>query len=192
MLLPLGALITAFLRNVVGIPSFGTFMPLLVALALRGTGLTVGLLLLGSVLLIGILVRVLLERLRLLLVPRLSLILCIVVLSVTSFGLLGLRLEDRDFYAGILFPIVILTMLIERFSVTAAESNVTEAVRRGIASTLIALVIYPVLRSSLAEHLMFGFPELVIVVMGLLVMMGGYTGYRLTELYRFRSFAGGA
>lgn len=189
LLLPLGALITAFLRNVVGIPSFGTFMPMLVALALRGTGLSVGLLLLGSVLVIGILVRTFLERLRLLLVPRLSLILCIVVLSVTAFGLLGLRLEDRDFYAGILFPIVILTMLIERFSVTAAESNVTEAVRRSLTSTLIALAIYPALRSPLAEHLMFGFPELVIVIMGLLVMMGGYTGYRLIELYRFRALA---
>jgi hypothetical protein len=192
LLLPLGVLITAFLRNVVGIPSFGTFMPLLVALALRGTGLGTGLALLGGVLLIGILVRMLLERLRLLLVPRLSLILCVVVLSVISMGLLGLRLENRDFYAGILFPIVILTMLIERFSVTAAESNVTEAVRRSLYSTLIAVIIYPVLRSSLAEHLMFGFPELVIVIMGLLVMMGGYTGYRLTELYRFRSLTGGS
>jgi hypothetical protein len=116
----------------------------------------------------------------------------VVVLSVIAMGLVGLRLENRDFYAGILFPIVILTMLIERFSVTAAESNITEAVRRSLYSTLIAVAIYPVLRSSLAEHLMFGFPELVIVIMGLLVMMGGYTGYRLTELYRFRSLTGGA
>lgn len=192
LLLPLGALITAFLRNIVGLPSYGTFMPLLLALALRGTGLSVGLLLLGSVLMIGIVVRVLLERLRLLLVPRLSLILCVVVLSVTSIGLVGLRLEDRNFYAGILFPIVILTMLIERFSLTAAETNIGEAVRRSLYSTVIALAIYPVLRSSVAEHLMFGFPELVIVVMGLLVMMGGYTGYRISELYRFRSLAGGS
>ena len=69
-------------------------------------------------------------------------------------------------------------------------SNVTEAVQRSLTSTLIALAVYPVLRSPLAEHLMFGFPELVVVIMGLLVMMGGYTGYRLIELYRFRSLAG--
>jgi hypothetical protein len=35
---------------------------------------------------------------------------------------------------------------------------------------------------------MFGFPELVISIMGLLVAIGGYTGYRLAELWRFRSF----
>jgi hypothetical protein len=33
---------------------------------------------------------------------------------------------------------------------------------------------------------MFSFPELVFVVMGVLVLMGGYTGYRLAELVRFR------
>ena len=36
---------------------------------------------------------------------------------------------------------------------------------------------------------MFGFPELVIVVMGVLIWIGGYTGYRLSDLIRFRAFA---
>jgi hypothetical protein len=36
---------------------------------------------------------------------------------------------------------------------------------------------------------MFSFPELTLCVMGLLVWIGGYTGYRLLDLVRFRSFA---
>jgi hypothetical protein len=36
---------------------------------------------------------------------------------------------------------------------------------------------------------MFSFPELTLAVMGLLVWIGGYTGYRLMDLLRFRSFA---
>jgi hypothetical protein len=58
-----------------------------------------------------------------------------------------------------------------------------------------AVVIYPIFHSQAAEHLMFGFPELVIVVMGVLIWIGGYTGYRLSDLIRFRAFgkpAGGA
>jgi hypothetical protein len=31
---------------------------------------------------------------------------------------------------------------------------------------------------------MFGFPELVIVVMGVLIWIGGYTGYRISDLIR--------
>ena len=36
---------------------------------------------------------------------------------------------------------------------------------------------------------MFAFPELVFVVMGLLVWIGGYNGYRLSDLVRFRTLA---
>ena len=52
-----------------------------------------------------------------------------------------------------------------------------------------AVVVYPIFRSSFAEHLMFGFPELVICTIGLLVWLGAYTGYRVTDLIRFRLFA---
>jgi hypothetical protein len=61
-------------------------------------------------------------------------------------------------------------------------------VRRLASSTLIAMCIYPAFRFEALDHLMFGFPELVISTMGLLVTIGGYTGYRLAELWRFRSF----
>jgi hypothetical protein len=36
---------------------------------------------------------------------------------------------------------------------------------------------------------MFTFPEVVIAVMGVLVLIGGYTGYRVSDLLRFRGFA---
>jgi hypothetical protein len=39
----------------------------------------------------------------------------------------------------------------------------------------------------MAGYLMFSFPELVVVVMGLLVWVGGYTGYRVSDLMRFRT-----
>ena len=37
------------------------------------------------------------------------------------------------------------------------------------------------------EHLIFTFPELLLVVLALVVLAGRYTGYRLTELKRFRA-----
>jgi len=189
LLFPLGALIVAFLRNVIGIPTFGTFMPVLIAFALRVTSLGTGLALVVSVLGIGMLGRLPLERLRLLLVPRLSVLLCLVVLMVTGFALVASGTGVQDFFAGVFFPLVILTMLIERFSVTAAEEGLREAVVRAGWSLLVALAVYPVLKSATAEYLMFGFPELVFVVMGLLVWIGGYTGFRLLDLVRFRAFA---
>jgi hypothetical protein len=39
------------------------------------------------------------------------------------------------------------------------------------------------------EHLVFVFPELLLLVIVATLLMGRYTGYRLLELRRFRAFA---
>jgi len=190
LLLPVGALFVALFRNVAGVPTYGTFMPVLIALALRGFSLGVGLALVAFVLFMGVVGRLALERLRLLMVPRLSILLCLVVLTVTGLALVGRDSENRELFAGLVFPIVILTMLVERFSITIAEEGFREALVRAGCSVLVAVAIYPVFRSGRAEYLMFTFPEIVIAVMGVLVLIGGYTGYRVSDLLRFRGLAG--
>ena len=104
-------------------------------------------------------------------------------------ALVGRDSGNREFFAGLVFPIVILTMLVERFSITMAEEGIREAMIQAGFSVLVAVAIYPIFRSDQAEYLMFTFPELVLVVMGFLVLIGGYTGYRVADLIRFRSFA---
>ncbi|MCP5056248.1 MAG: UUP1 family membrane protein [bacterium] len=186
LLLPLGALTVALFRNVIGIPTYGTFMPVLIALSLREFSLALGLVLVGAVTALAVVARSGLERLRLLMVPRLSILLCIVVLFVTSLALAAESSMLPDFFAGVVFPIVILTMLVERIYITAAEEGLQEALARGLWSVSVAAVVHPLLRSSNASYLMFSFPELVVAIMGLLVWIGGYTGYRLADLVRFR------
>lgn len=51
-----------------------------------------------------------------------------------------------------------------------------------------ALAAYLLMSRPLAEHLTFNFPELNLVVVALIMLMGQYTGYRLVELKRFRAF----
>ena len=41
-----------------------------------------------------------------------------------------------------------------------------------------------------AQHLVFVFPELLLVVLAATLLLGRYTGYRLTELVRFRALEG--
>ena len=188
LLLPLGALIVAFFRNGVGVQTFGTFMPVLVAFALREASLGRGLAMVAVVVLLAILLRLLLERLRLLLVPRLSVLLCVVVLAITGMALMG-SFGGGELYSAVLFPMVILTMFVERFTLVMAEEGLRQALGRAAWTTAVATAVYPIFHSTLAEHLMFGFPELVFVVIGVLVWVGGYTGYRLLDLLRFRAFA---
>ncbi len=53
LLVPLGALLIALLRNIVGFQTFGIFMPLLMALAFRNTGLFYGLAMFAGIIFIG-------------------------------------------------------------------------------------------------------------------------------------------
>jgi transglutaminase-like putative cysteine protease len=190
LVLPLGALIVAVFRNLIGVPTFGTFMPVLIAFALRNVPIYIGLAMVVAMIGAGVFGRLVLERLRLLLVPRLAILLCLVVLGVAAFAMLGRKLETREFFSGVLFPIVILTMLIERFSIAIAEEGMRTALARSGYSLLVTIAVYPVLRDPTAEYVMFSFPELTFCVIGVLVWIGGYTGYRLLDLVRFRSFAG--
>ena len=105
------------LRNLVGFPTFGIFMPVLMALAFRNTGLAYGLGIFAGVVLIGYIVRRWIDKLRLLLVPRLSVILTLVIIFFTVFALIGNKVGLRELMAVGLLPFVILTMTIERFFV---------------------------------------------------------------------------
>jgi hypothetical protein len=162
-------------------------MPILISFALRGMPLSTGLALVGFVLVVGVLARLALERLRLLLVPRLSLLLCLVVLAVTGVAVFGQSAEWNDLFAGVLFPMIILTMLVERFTIAIAEEGWKPALTKAAYSVLAVMAVYPLFNSIVVEHLMFSFPELTIVLMGVLVWIGGYMGYRLTDLARFRA-----
>lgn len=186
LLVPLGALMICVLRNIVGFPTFGIFMPVLMALAFRSTGLAYGLVIFAGVALVGFLLRRSLEGLRLLLVPRLSVILTGVILMFTMVALLGNRLGQREMMAVGLIPFVILTMSIERFFVVAEEAGIKQALRTAAGSAAVASITYQLVDLDPLQLTFFVYPELLLAVAGLQVLVGRYTGYRLSELVRFR------
>jgi hypothetical protein len=187
ILVPLGALMICILRNMIGFPTFGIFMPVLMALAFRSTGLLYGLGIFVIVLLVGYGARSSLERLRLLLVPRLSVMVTLVILCFTVFALIGNKVDLRAFMAIGLLPFVILTMAIERFFVIAEEEGLREALRTAAGSAAVASLTYAIIQFEPLQLTFFVYPELLLVVMAFQLMIGRYTGYRLSEFLRFRS-----
>ena len=190
LMIPIGALIMVLMRNIVGIDSFGTFMPVLIALAFRETRLFWGVIMFTLLVALGLSIRFLLERLRLLLVPRLSAVLIVVVLLMLLISLMSHRLGLETGLSVALFPMVIIAMTIERMSVVWEERGPTDAIRAGLGSLAIAVAAYVFMGMAWLEHLIFTFPELLLVVLALVVLAGRYTGYRLTELRRFRALGG--
>lgn len=190
LLVPIGALIISILRNVVGLPTFGIFMPLLIALAFRNTGTLYGVVIFCGVLLVGYAARSFLDKLHLLLVPRLSIILTLVISCFTLLALLGSKLGLRELMAVGLIPFVILTMTIERFFILIEESGVGEAFRTAIGSVAVSVLAYGIISWEPLQMTFFVYPELILTVAALQILLGRYTGYRLSELYRFRGLKG--
>jgi hypothetical protein len=71
-------------------------------------------------------------------------------------------------------------------SVVWEERGAGEAIEQGMGSLLVAVLAYLAMSNSWVEHWFFIFPELLLVLLALSLLMGCYTGYRLLELWRFR------
>ena len=189
LLVPVGVLFLVILRNLVGFKTFGTFMPVLIALAFRETRLLWGLFLFTVLVAAGMGVRLYLEHLKLLVVPRLAAMLTVVILLMLALSVLTHRLGLERGLSVALFPMVIIAMTIERMSIIWDEVGPGEAVAQGAGTMLAAAVAYYVMSIKLIEHLVFIFPELLFVVLGVMILLGRYTGYRLLEIRRFRGMS---
>ena len=190
LLLPLGALVTAFFRTVVGVRTFGTFSPTLMALAFVYANWITGLLTFVVVLSLGLMTRTVLDRLKLLVVPRLSVVLTLVVMIIT------LMVSVLDYFnltpsaQAVILPMVILTMTIERFFITAEEDSPAFALQLLLTTFFLGACCYAVLRWQTVGHLVFTYPEIHFFTIAVLILLGRYSGYRLTELWRFRDLKG--
>ena len=190
LLVPFGILVIVVLRNFVGLSSFGTFAPVLIALAFRETELVKGILLFMMIVSMGLVFRFYLERLRLLLVPRLAAVVTIVVLLMTAISLFSDRMGVETGLSVSLFPMVIISMVIERMSIVWEERGAMTSIQEGLGSLLMASLAYSVISIDVLEYWVTVFPEVNLIVLGLIVALGRYTGFRLTELIRFRQLAG--
>lgn len=190
LLVPIGAFFMVLLRNVIGIKTVGTFLPVLVALAFRETRLVAGLILFLTVVAAGVGLRFLMDRLRLLMVPRLAAVLVIVVLCLLLISILSHQLGLEMGLSVALFPVVILTIAIERVSILWEEVGPREALHQSLGTLVVAAIAYLVMGLDTVQYLVFVFPELLLVVLAGILVLGRYTGYRLFELRRFRELGG--
>lgn len=186
LMVPLGALVIVVLRNLIGLATFGTFMPILVAMAFRETSLMWGVIMFTTLVAVGLILRSFLENLHLLLVPRLAAVLTIVIIMIAAFSIISVRLDMERGLSVALFPVVILAMTIERMSIVLEETGSKEAFKLGFGSLVAAVIGYLVMTNEILGHLIFVFPELLLVVLAMTMLVGRYTGYRLMELWRFR------
>ncbi len=189
LLIPVGALVVALFRTVVGISTFGTFAPVLLALAFREISLGYGLGLLTVIIFFGWILRSILDRLKILVIPRLSIVVTMVVIFVVVLMVVAFHLGEQKILYVSLFPMVIITWLIERFSVIQIEDGTKAALGSALGTVIVSIAAYGLMKLHTLRAYLFAFPELLLAIMAALLLLGRYTGIRATELWRFRELA---
>lgn len=189
LMVPLGALVVVILRNLVGIKTSGTFMPILLAMSFLQTQLIPGLIIFLLVVGAGLLVRAYLSRLDLLLVPRISSVVVVVIGIMASVSIVGNMLQLEFARSVTLFPTIILAWTVERLSVLWEEDGAREVAIQTGGSLLTAIVCFFLMGSHTIQYMVFTFPEWLMLVLAVILLLGQYTGYRISELKRFSPLA---
>lgn len=185
VMLPLGATVTVIFRNVVGLRVFGTFLPALIAVASRGTGLAWGLAGFAALLALVGAVRLGLDRMNLLHTPKLAVMLTIVILGMISLAALSVACGLGDLAYISLFPIAVTTLTTERFALTVQEEGWRTALGTAGQTAIVVAACYIVMESAALQAVFLAFPELLLAVLAVDLWLGRWMGLRLTEYARF-------
>ncbi|MHB8875010.1 MAG: 7TM domain-containing protein [Myxococcaceae bacterium] len=193
LMLPIGALVVVLFRNVVGLSTFGTFLPALLAAAAGETGALWGVTAVLVVVLAVAGVRTLVQRLELLRSPTLAILLAAVTLTMLVTATLAEKMGLMQLAHITLFPIAVLAITAERFYLSFTEQGPKTAANE-LGGTLLVMLACNVLMNSLAlQVLVIGFPEVLLLVVAANIYLGRWVGVRVSEYRRFRGllFHGG-
>ena len=189
LLVPIGALVVLVMRILVGLRTSGTFMPVLIAIAFLETQWLPGLTIFITIVSIGLWIRSILSQMNMLLVARLAAVMIVVILIMAAMSVLSWKLGISQALTVTFFPMIILAWTIERMSILWEEEGPKDVLIEGGGSLLVASMSYMLMSNPVVEQITFNFPELQLTILGLVLLLGQYTGYRLLELRRFKPLA---
>lgn len=189
VLIPLGAFVVVLMRNIIGIPTLGTFMPVLLALALLEIKPVQGIVMFSILVGAGLWFRFLLSRMNLLVVPRVAACVVIVTLLMMLMGVISSRLGMSVGIKITLFPMIIIAWTLERMSLIWEEEGKRSALIQVMGSLFVAVCAYYFMKVSQIQYWAFYFPEMLLILLAGILIIGRYTGYRISELIRFKTFS---
>ena len=162
---------------------------MLIAMSLVEPGFWAGLVCFTLIIGMGVAIRAGLSKLNLLLVPRISAVVIFVILIMQFLAIIGYNWNWSIASSALFFPIIITAWIIERASITWEEEGAKNAMKQIVYSVLVAIITYFVIVNEYIRHIMFAFDELNLVILFVVMLLGTYTGYRVTELMRFAPLA---
>ncbi len=185
LLLPFLATLIVFIRQIIGLPSLEMLVPIALSITLISTGLTAGGILLITILLASTIARITLKKIRIMQLPKIALSILVVAIFVfisltvsASIGILAVKQLS-------IFPVLLLILLSEKTVAVQLSLGPREAFLITFMTLLLGLAGYIILSSETLRSFVLLYPEVILALVPVNIIMGRYFGLRLTEFYRF-------
>lgn len=201
LMIPSIVLFLSFWKIILGFNVINTFIPILIILSSFLSGPLFTLIILLFSLLIGYLAKLTISDLRLHFAVKLS-----IILSILSLGLLFLlpyievfaSTEPGNDHFIIAYAILVISLINDRyFAFKTSKTSTFTTIKNAIVTFLFSFLCYiflggiiqfgnfflhfPYLQNAIQSN-----PDLIFIELILLILIGKYTGLRLTEFIRFR------
>lgn len=186
LILPIIATFVAFMRQFLGIKTFGIYTPTIITLSFLATGLKYGLAIFVAILIVATLVRLFLRRFRLLYLPRMAILLTVVAFVILAMFLIGVITGKTGMIGLSIFPILVLVILTEKFIAAQIEKGAFQAFILTLGTVLVSIVCYFIAEWDRFKTLILAYPELVILTLFINIFLGKWVGLRISEYFRFR------
>ncbi|NNJ91495.1 MAG: hypothetical protein HKP55_07465 [Gammaproteobacteria bacterium] len=183
LLLPFGVLLTVILRHIVGVRTFGTFSPTLLALAAVFVDWLTAVIAFSLITILGVIgSSVALPKIKLNRAPRLSIIFTLVAIIMTFVASFIGYMSPIEQSGLILLPIVILTTLVDNIYSTLDERGLRIVAMRLSWTIVAALSSLLVLLQTDIGHWLLVYPELHIFTIALIIAIGHYNYKYLADM----------
>lgn len=182
LLIPAGILVTTAYRRLTGFRTIGTFSPTLLALSQTKSDWKIGLPIFVLIFSIGILFRMIFARLKLPSFSRRGVVTVFVVLFLAAVvsicEVFNLGVDPR----AVLLPVVVTTMMIERFFIIIGKDGSKAAAYALLNSLIVAVCCFGLFAYTSIGAALLGYPELELLILSGLILIGCYTGPTLVGL----------
>lgn len=188
LLFPFVASLIAGSRHVIGLRGFGIYTPAVLAVAFVSTGILEGIIIFLAIVLAAVFAKRIFRRTKLSYLPRTALIIWAISLGILAALLMAPIFDLVTLMTVNIFAILILVLLSENFLDAQGRTKQAEAIALTIETIGLAALAALILKWEPMHKLVLLEPELLGVgIAALNIIIGKFTGLRLSERFRFRT-----
>jgi hypothetical protein len=183
--LPIVVTLVSFSRQVIGFRVFGIYLPSILTIIFLDIGIQYGLILFVTIIFLGTAMRFLLQKYRLLYLPRMAITLTVIALGMVVFLVLSGYFDYTHIAQATVFSMLLMIILAEKFIEAEIEKGLPETIKLTFETLIISILATLLVRWPLLQNFLLLHPEAIIAVIIFNLSVGRWTGLRIREYLRF-------